>query len=66
MDRLERQEPPFDRGDLPTRDVHWVQPSLVGQVGFTEWTDDGRLRHPRFKGLRRDKDPQDVVREEGP
>lgn len=33
------------------------------EVGFTEWTEDGKLRHPRFVGLRFDKDPEDVVRE---
>jgi bifunctional non-homologous end joining protein LigD len=41
----------------------WVRPALVAQVGFTEWTRDGRLRHPRFLGLREDKAPQEVVRE---
>ncbi len=60
----ERPEPPFEpvRG-LPRSGVHWVEPGLVAQVGFTEWTADGQLRHPRFQGLRRDKDPADVVRE---
>jgi len=43
--------------------VHWVEPRLVGQVGFSEWTEDGELRHPRFQGLRRDKPPGEVVRE---
>jgi bifunctional non-homologous end joining protein LigD len=43
--------------------ARWVQPELVAQVGFTEWTDDGRLRHPVFKGLREDKSPREVVRE---
>jgi DNA ligase D-like protein (predicted ligase) len=43
--------------------VHFVEPRLVAQIGFTEWTDDGKLRHPRFLGLRRDKDPRDVTRE---
>jgi bifunctional non-homologous end joining protein LigD len=43
--------------------VHWVEPRLVGQVAFTEWTDAGELRHPRFQGLRDDKDPREVVRE---
>ena len=38
-------------------------PSLVAQIGFTEWTRDGLLRHPRFTGLRDDKDPREVVRE---
>jgi ATP-dependent DNA ligase len=43
--------------------VHWVEPRLVGQIGFTERTGDGQLRHPRFQGLRDDKKPADVVRE---
>ncbi len=43
--------------------AHWVQPELVAQIGFSEWTRDGRLRHPRFLGLREDKKPADVVRE---
>jgi DNA ligase D-like protein (predicted ligase) len=43
--------------------VHWVKPKLVAQIGFTEWTDEGRLRHPRFLGLRRDKKPESVKRE---
>ncbi|MDX1689865.1 MAG: non-homologous end-joining DNA ligase [Acidimicrobiia bacterium] len=60
---LERDDPPFARGRLPTKGVHWVDPDLVAEIGFTEWTDAGRLRHPRFLGLRHDKDPTDVVRE---
>lgn len=60
----ERRTPPFDRGDPPRDGVHWVAPDLVAEVGFTEWTRDGRLRHPRYLGLRTDKDPADVVREE--
>ncbi|HYB48887.1 MAG TPA: non-homologous end-joining DNA ligase [Streptosporangiaceae bacterium] len=60
---LEQDRPPFDRGRLPRSGVHWVQPRLVAQVGFSEWTTDGELRHPRFQGLRDDKDPADVVRE---
>jgi ATP-dependent DNA ligase len=40
-----------------------VQPKLVAEVGFTEWTAEGKLRHPRFLGLRDDKKPKDVVRE---
>ena len=43
--------------------VHWVAPRLVANIGFSEWTRDGRLRHPRFEGLRPDKDPRSVVRE---
>jgi DNA ligase D-like protein (predicted ligase) len=45
------------------RDATWVRPRLVAQVGFTEWTRDGRLRHPRFLGLRDDKPAEEVVRE---
>jgi bifunctional non-homologous end joining protein LigD len=45
------------------RHVTWVKPELVAQVRFTEWTDDGMLRHPVFLGLRHDKSAKDVVRE---
>ena len=41
----------------------WVRPRLVAQVAFTQWTRDGRLRHPRFVGLREDKAAEEVVRE---
>jgi DNA ligase D-like protein (predicted ligase) len=57
------------RGDSPFADeikergVTWVEPELVAQVGFAEWTRDGRLRHPRYLGLRDDKAAQEVVRE---
>jgi bifunctional non-homologous end joining protein LigD len=61
--RLSRARSPFDRGDPPTRGTHWVQPALVAQFGFTEWTRDGRLRHPRYLGLRDDKPAHTVVRE---
>lgn len=65
MDRLERRTSPFaGLDDPPGKGVHWVTPKLVGEVRFTEWTDDGRLRHPRFVGLREDKEAADVVREE--
>jgi DNA ligase D-like protein (predicted ligase) len=60
---LERDTPPFDRVHPIPRGTHWVEPELVGQIGFTEWTRDGRLRHPRFLGLRDDKAARDVVRE---
>jgi bifunctional non-homologous end joining protein LigD len=61
--KLEQDQPAFDRGHLPRSRVHWVKPHLVGEVGFSEWTTDGQLRHPRFQGLRDDKDPGEVVRE---
>jgi bifunctional non-homologous end joining protein LigD len=60
---LEQDHPPFDRGKLPRSGVHWVQPRLVAEVGFSEWTTAGELRHPRFQGLRDDKDPAEVIRE---
>ncbi|WP_369138583.1 non-homologous end-joining DNA ligase [Modestobacter versicolor] len=44
-----------------TRDAHWVEPLLVGEVAFTEWTREGRLRHPSWRGLRGDLAPADVV-----
>jgi bifunctional non-homologous end joining protein LigD len=40
--------------------AHWVKPELVAQIGFTEWTEDGKLRHPTFLGLRSDKSARDV------
>jgi bifunctional non-homologous end joining protein LigD len=60
---IQRPTPAFAAGKLPRSRVHWVEPRLVGQVAFTEWTDAGELRHPRFQGLRDDKDPREVVRE---
>lgn len=64
LGQLEREQCPFaDSGRIPHKGVHWVRPRLVGEVGFTEWTGDGRLRHPRFLGLREDKAARDVVRE---
>jgi len=63
LDDLERPSPAFAGDDLPGSGVHWVEPRLVGQFGFTEWTEQDKLRHPRFLGLRRDKEPEDVTRE---
>jgi bifunctional non-homologous end joining protein LigD len=60
---LETPESPFvDARPIP-RGTHWIRPELVAQVGFAEWTNDGRLRQPRFLGLRDDKRPAEVVRE---
>ncbi|MBO0775522.1 MAG: non-homologous end-joining DNA ligase [Actinobacteria bacterium] len=65
LSRLERPRPPFTRGAaLPRTRVHWVEPQVVCQIAFSEWTRDGQLRHPRFRGLRNDKDPTGVVREQ--
>jgi bifunctional non-homologous end joining protein LigD len=61
---LRRPDPPFDDAEsIRERGVTWVEPEFVAQVAFTEWTRRGRLRHPRFLGLREDKQPREVVRE---
>jgi len=62
MDKFEQDDSPFDQ-EVREKSAHFVKPELVGQFGFTEWTSDGKLRHPRFLGLRRDKDPKKVRRE---
>jgi bifunctional non-homologous end joining protein LigD len=59
---LRRDDSPFGE-EIREKDVTWVEPSLVAQVGFSEWTRDGRLRHPRYLGLREDKPASEVVRE---
>ncbi len=63
LSEIERDAPPFTRGLVREREARWVRPELVAQIGFTEWTRDGKLRHPRYQGLRTDKEPGDVVRE---
>jgi bifunctional non-homologous end joining protein LigD len=61
---LETGEAPFaDAADIRERGVTWVRPELVAQIGFMEWTSAGRLRHPRFLGLRDDKAAREVIRE---
>jgi len=60
---LARSTSPFARGTPAGRDHHWVDPELVGEVRFTEWTRDGGIRHPSFLGLREDKRPEECVRE---
>ena len=57
LDALARATPPFSnppRG-AEARRAHWVRPGLVAEIAFTEWTDEGTLRHPSFQGLRGDK-----------
>jgi ATP-dependent DNA ligase len=61
---LETAKSPFGDPVKPLpKGTHWVKPKLVAQVAFAEWTGAGRLRQPRFLGLREDKRPRDVVRE---
>jgi bifunctional non-homologous end joining protein LigD len=65
LDPLASDQSPLG-DDVPRADArgaHWVRPELVGEVRFTEWTRDGRLRHPAWRGLRPDKSAHDVVRE---
>jgi DNA ligase D-like protein (predicted ligase) len=64
LSSLKQETPAFVENDLPSDEVHWVEPKLVAQIGFEEWTEHDKLRQPRFQGLRRDKDPEDVVKEE--
>lgn len=62
--RLERKSPALDGVPaIDARDAHWVTPSLVGEVEFTEWTPMKRLRHPTWRGWRPDKEPADVAPE---
>jgi bifunctional non-homologous end joining protein LigD len=63
MRKLERSDPPFADVRPVPKGTHWIEPRLVGQFAFSEWTRDGRLRHPRYLGLRDDKRPREVVRE---
>lgn len=66
FDRITLPASPFTRGTgIPRLRTHWVKPEIVVQVSFTEWTDDGKLRHPRFVGVRTDKQAREVVREKG-
>jgi bifunctional non-homologous end joining protein LigD len=62
--RLEQAHSPFQKGEPPRGPgVHWVKPELVAEIGFTEWTQNNMLRHPRFEGLRTDKKAREVRRE---
>ena len=61
---LVRETSPFEPEKGIPRAATWVEPELVAQVAFMEWTPDGRLRHPSFLGLRFDKPAREVVREE--
>lgn len=63
LERRVRPTSPFDV-DVPrehVRDALWVEPGLVGEVEFRQWTSDGRLRHPAWRGMRPDRDSDSVV-----
>ena len=63
LSRTEQDSTPVSRGRAREPGAHWVRPTSVAQVAFSEWTRDGKLRHPRFQGLRFDKAATEVVRE---
>ena len=63
MDDLKRETSPFVN-EVNEKNANWVSPKLVAEIGFTEWTGSDKLRHPRFIGLRDDKKPENVVKEE--
>jgi bifunctional non-homologous end joining protein LigD len=65
VDLPEKREGRYGQGITASvmKKCHWVKPSLVCQLKFTEWTDEGRLRHPAFMGLREDKSAKEVIRE---
>jgi len=61
LSSTEQNTPPVAQTRVPG--AHWVRPTSVAQVAFSEWTRDGKLRHPRYLGLRTDKSPDEVVME---
>ncbi len=66
LDRISQASVPFavKPKDPGLREAHWAKPLVVAEVEFTEWTADGSIRHPSFQGLREDKKPIEIVREE--
>jgi len=63
LKRIERKTSPFDPAPHTNEPAHWVKPELVVEIKFTEWTGDGKLRHPVFIGTRDDKSPREVTHE---
>lgn len=64
LKQIERRTSPYDQDESVEEQVHYVSPEMVCEVAFSEWTADDHLRHPRYKGLRRDKSPEDVHKEQ--
>jgi bifunctional non-homologous end joining protein LigD len=65
LKRIERPDSPFTTTPKTNETSHWVEPKYVAEIKFNEWTAGGHLRQPTFLGLRDDKDPRTVVREDG-
>ena len=63
FDAIAQAKSPFVDFEVNKGHIHWLKPHYVGQFGFSEWTKTNKLRHPRFLGMRNDKDPKSVVRE---
>jgi bifunctional non-homologous end joining protein LigD len=64
LTRLERKSSPFAVEPKPNAPVHWVRPDIVCEMSFSEWTKEGYMRQPQFEGLRPDKKPEKVHREQ--
>jgi bifunctional non-homologous end joining protein LigD len=64
LEPLETNTSPFAVKPKTNGRPHWVRPEMVAQIKFTEWTADGKLRHPVYLGLRDDKNPADIRRED--
>ena len=65
FEKIEQDFSPFENfKDDKGGNNHWIEPKYVGEFGFTEWTKNNRLRHPRFMGMRYDKEPKEVIKEE--
>jgi bifunctional non-homologous end joining protein LigD len=66
LDKLSRKTSPLavTPKDPGLRQTHWIEPKMIAEVAFTEWTSDGSIRHPSFQGLREDKNPKDVMSEQ--
>lgn len=60
LSKLKRSTSPFSEKIKPNSEAHWVQPKIVCEMSFSEWTQDGRMRQPKFEGLRADKNSKDV------
>lgn len=63
LSKMERKTSPFVTEPKPNAPVHWVKPEVVCEMAFSEWTSEGYMRQPEFKGLRSDKKPREVHRE---